>query len=736
MQIDLSNCDREPIHIPGKIQSHGYLLAVDKDTHHIEYCSENIDNLLGFNSLYVLGKSIAQLENLEDATTGLAELQALIFEILEDGFLGVFTSKILVIGEEEYHTILSYSGNNLVIEFEKALEESIDKNNINHIVRNLVNEASFEKVLQEVTSSVKQVIGFDRVMIYQFLEDGTGKVIAEDKNDGVASYMGLHFPESDIPKQARELYVLNKTRLIANVNAVDQVVQSRSKRPLDMSHCKTRAVSPMHIEYLKNMGLCSSFSVSIVVDGKLWGLIACHNYSVKHIDFELRLVAELLGEIISSVINVKSSEEFVEQENKYLKIHQAFLKNLLLDKSVDSILAHSEENLLKVTEADGVAFYFEDRNHHLGKTPPKAFIEGLLQWYFDTHGEELFETNHLAAHYPAAKEHAEFAAGVMIVVLSKKSGDAILWFKPEKKMVIDWAGNQDKHIEQRMKEGELVFEIHPRKSFETYSETVSNRSEAWSTTEIKSAERSKQIILEASLLKSKELKTLNEKLHEAYRDLDTFAYTVSHDLKTPLTVVKANAQMLMRGNLEDPARNKVKSILEGIDDMTYMMDEILKLTRLSNKVLEIQPIDMEELIAKIVYHCSIAMDTAGTKVEVENIIDIQGDATLISQLFQNIIGNALKYSSKEKNPVVKISSFMDNNRVVYKIQDNGIGMPREEIKQIFDLFKRFENAEEFSGSGVGMTIVKNIMDKHNAEVFIDSELNIGTSFFLKFPSEA
>lgn len=732
MGVDLTNCDREPIHIPGKIQGHGYLIAMDQETGHVMYCSNNIEELLEHPPKELLGKSLNIFEKGSSCFNNYKRIEDHINLIKKEGLQEEFSFLVIEIHNVSYYAIFSVSGRYLVIEFEKALMEFRDKGRINSVVRKMVNQEKFDVLFNDVTQEIKRLIDYDRVMIYQFLEDGSGKVIAENKNENLESYLDLHYPESDIPKQARALYVINKVRLIADVQAEDSPLLSLSNEILDMTHCRTRAVSPMHIEYLKNMGVASSFSVSIVVDGNLWGLISCHNYTPKTIDFSVRQSAELLGEIISSVISNKSKESSLVFEGNFRRIHQEYQKRLMMDDYIDNVLFKAENNLLSVTEASGVAMFFEENFHQAGKVPPKEFVLKLIKWFLTQNEGDIFHTNNLTGFLPEAEAYTSCCSGVLIMVLSRETGDAIVWFKPEIKSIITWAGKPEKSVEIRKKDGNMVYEIHPRKSFEAYSELISNKSDSWSKEELKSAEKVKQIVLETSLRKSKELKTLNEKLKEAYDELDTFSYTISHDLKTPLTVIKVNAQLAHRMTDDPSIKDKMQKIVSGTNEMTEMMDEILNLTKLNYSEVLFDTIEMKPLIKKIVEECIIAYNNPKTEVRIGEIYDLRGDQIMIYQLFTNLIGNAIKYSSKVESPVIQVDSRSEKGTTIYEVKDNGIGMNPEDLPKIFELFTRFSNAKAFGGSGVGMTIVKRIMDKHHGEIGITSKVGEGTTFILKF----
>ncbi len=736
MNIDLTNCDREQIHIIGKIQSYAHLIALDIETRKIVFCSENCTELFDSEANTILGKKadflISKINVHQNHILFIEQINL----ILSEGLKDEFGSMMILIKDSPYYAVFSMSANFLVIEFIPAISSVPQKNRINKVVNSLLTEENFQNLLNDVAKEMKNLIAFHHIMIYQFLEDGSGKVIAEEKEDFLSSYMHHHFPESDIPKQARALYVINKTRLIADVDSTDSPILSINSEILDMTHCKTRAVSPMHIEYLKNMGVKSSFSVSIVVKGKLWGLIACHHYEPRRLDFELRQIAELLGEIVSSVIKVKSEEVNAHLEASFIKVQREFQSKLLMEKSFHSFLENKGKSLLKAVNSTGVTLFFEEKYYAFGEVPPQEFAEKLLNWFLENHEEDLFESNHLSSIFPEAEDIGTCCSGVLIMVLSRETKDAILWFKKEKKTTIQWAGEHSKSIEKRIDNGEIIHEIHPRKSFETYVQKVHHQSEKWLPEEKKSAERIKQIILETTLQKSKELKNLNDKLQEAYKELDTFAYTISHDLKTPLTVMKMNAQLLHRTTEDDAAKKKIEKIVENTDSMSGMIDEVLNLTKLKYGEAIFQNVEMQQLLEDVINESKIAHHAEHVNVVVKNVENLYGDQMMIYQLFANILGNAIKYSVKGEKPEVVIESSKNEAFTIYKIQDNGIGIEEKDIPKIFDLFKRFGNAvSDFKGTGVGMAIVKRIIEKHNAEIDVQSKTNEGTTIILKFPNK-
>ena len=290
--IDLSNCDTEPIHIPGQIQSHGFLIAIDEGCI-IKFHSENIRTFLTNLPDNLLGRHIHDIEPL----IGKNEPPDFINQLINFGrgnrsFDQTNPFKTDIQGTA-FYLVIAAAGPFYLLEFEPS--ESDQQGDLQKLIGRTISEMLVDKNLNNLLSNsamqVKRVIDYDRVMIYKFAEDGHGEVVAEAKNENLPSWLGLHYPASDIPKQARELYKLNHTRLIANVNTpTSKILTTRegADQPLDLTYSQLRAVSPIHIQYLKNMHVESSFSISLLYKNELWGLIACHNYSPRFIDYRAR----------------------------------------------------------------------------------------------------------------------------------------------------------------------------------------------------------------------------------------------------------------------------------------------------------------------------------------------------------------------------------------------------------------------------------------------------------------
>lgn len=729
--IDLTNCDREPIHIPGRIQSHGFLLSVDAKSYDITYASENISQHLPATAENLLNKPISTFIEVMIGSNGGLELAHILALGKAQGFDMINPYKLHIDGDP-YYLIIHESGANLVLEFESATLQYDIQHILGKSISEILSSGKMERLLQKAAEEVKRMIEYDRVMIYKFQEDGHGEVVAEVKDEELEPFFGLHYPASDIPVQARELYKLNKTRIIADVSAESSaIVTFEEGLDLDLTHSTLRAVSPVHIQYLKNMGVSSSFSISLLAKGELWGLIACHNYSPKFIDYKAREGCKLIGNILSSALEYRQSESDGEIELAFQRAINELSAQLDKDAEIVSALTKHDTTLLDANDATGVAILFEDKIHILGETPEESQLGGLFHWLRLTMTDSIYYTHNLSGVYKPAEAFSSIGSGILVCMLSRDMGELIVWFKKEQLQTINWAGNPEKPVEPGTNG---MLNLSPRHSFAKFSEIVRNSSVNWRNPEITGAIKLREKINSAINKRANEIRQLNERLKLAYEELDTFSYTISHDLRTPLTSIKSYTELYISKNKnpDDPGKPLLDRVLAGADKMRFLIDEILKLARVGRADIELTKISMREMINEIVQDSVSAFKVPHAQIDIGECPPIDGDPTLVMQVFSNIISNAVKYSAKREVPMVSISGVDENNVIIYSIQDNGIGIEVDHHDKVFELFRRMENVKDFEGTGVGLAIVKRIMERHNARIWFESETDKGTTFYLSF----
>ncbi|MDQ7949460.1 MAG: ATP-binding protein, partial [Pedobacter sp.] len=501
--------------------------------------------------------------------------------------------------------------------------------------------------------------------------------------------------------------------------------------PLDLTHSTLRAVSPIHIQYLKNMGVASSFSVSIMDHGKLWGLIACHNYTPRFINFRERESAKLVGQVLSSAISFREQEEDQHHAVGHRQAVETITRYLLRNIAVEDALINQDYNLKDVLDCKGAAFYFENTLHVTGDVPDEEFIYKLIKWLDEkTYADGYYMSPRLSEDFDLAKHHRLNASGLLACRMGKDLNEYMLWFRPEVKSTVKWAGKPEK-IQQVNEKG--ILHISPRNSFQEWSEQVELTSLAWKKHELDAALSLRDEVNYAISRKATELRIINEKLREAYAELDTFSYTISHDLKNPLATIRSYAQLIKRG-LMDTEKNisMAERIEKGTEKMQAMIDEVLAYSKAGQARLETKAINMQRLLEELRHDLLVSANNPNLKIEIKESPEIYGDEMMILQVFSNLMGNAVKYSKKSVPSLVSVTGIKSDNEVVYAIEDNGIGIPKDQHTSIFELFARATASNEFEGSGVGLSIVKRILEKHNGNIWLDSQPGRGSVFFVSF----
>lgn len=731
---DLTNCDKEPIHIPGKIQSHGFLIATDA-AFSITYCSENVSNYLPVTANEILGQYLGRLEQYiikADHPDFLAQLIRL--GNTPQGY-EPNNPYLIKIGEQLFNLIVGKSGNYYMLEFEPEFSDL--KSDLQRVIGSSLSEMLADKNLSQLlfktAQQVKRIIGYDRVMIYKFHEDGHGEVVAEAKNEALENWLGLHYPASDIPKQARELYKVNLIRLISDVNqepAPILTISDHDTDPLDLTNSVLRAVSPIHIQYLKNMGVASSFSISLLSDGELWGLIACHNYTPRFINYKDREAAKLVGQVLSSALSFRQHEDNQHKSTRLKDSVDTLSRHLSRNNNVEESLLSHEITLKDAVDAAGAALIYDNQLNITGNSPDEAFVLNLVKW-LNTHMEgDIFSTNSLPGVYEPARLVKDKACGLLACRLSKDLREYMLWFRPEVIATVKWAGNPEKPA---IADGNGLMQISPRTSFEVWSQQVQDTSLSWSKQDIRSALLLKDEVNYTISRKANELRKLNEKLREAYEELDAFSYTISHDLKNPLTTIKSYSQLLNgKFNLEPKAQYMVERILSGAEKMQEMIHEVLNYSKVGQSKISATPIDMDQMLHDLKHDLLVASDNPELRIEIGDTPDINGDNTMVFQVFSNLLSNAVKYSKKSESPFVTVKGEQKPSFVQYSITDNGIGIQPHEQDRIFGLFSRSDEVRDYEGSGVGLAIVKKILEKHQGRIWVESAPGQGSTFNVTF----
>ncbi len=480
--VDLTNCDREPIHLIGSIQPHGFVLAFTKDALMVKHCSANASKMLGIET-DLLGCSIDEIFDIDLC-------EQIRQSVPSFDFAKISPLPLTILGRSEpfYQATFCQSGNLLLMECE-AISKSVSSSTLNtdwqlaSVCSALFAAKKVSDLLTRIAIEVRRITDFDRVLVYKFDQDWNGDVVAESRQEFMPSYLNHKFPATDIPSQARDLYTKNWIRLLVDVDAtpVSMLCQDELEvaPPIDLSYAVLRSMSPIHIEYLKNMNVKASMSVSIVENGKLWGLIVCHHNSPKFVDVHIRSICQLFAQALSLLVAQMESHELVKYRLELKNTQDKLLRSFSTKTELVSGVRQSGTTILKVARASGFVLFFEGTVTCIGETPPNVILGDLRDWLNST-SEKVVCSSKLSTVYPEAQFFNDTMAGLLAVPICKESGDWLIWFRRELIEEVKWAGEPTKYEISDSDQGQL----HPRKSFRLWKETVYGTSSRWISCEI------------------------------------------------------------------------------------------------------------------------------------------------------------------------------------------------------------------------------------------------------------
>lgn len=494
--VDLTNCDREPIHLLGAIQPLGYLIAVSADWM-VSFVSANVKGLLGEGPDAVIGSPLTRYLSRELVHSLRNAVQNLVTEDASERIAGA------AVGDEgaTFDVTVHLSGSNIIVEFEAAEAHPAAAGHLTTVRSAIVRLRTyneFKGLAGYAAQFVRLFTGFDRVMVYRFLPDGAGEVVAEARQSNLEPFLGLRYPASDIPSQARELYTRNPIRTIADINAEPvPLVPSKSPtgHPLDLSHSVLRSVSPIHIEYLQNMGVGASMSVSLIKDGTLWGLIACHHMSPKSVPGSVRHACDLFAQMFSLCIDNLERAARVADEERASRVHTLVLSTVARHGSEIGELAKLAPTFRDFIRCDGLAICVDGEVHTDGQTPDPDEIGGVVQFLNRAAASQILSLDDIGSVYPEGREFASRAAGLLAIPISRTPRDYLIFFRREIPQVVKWAGKPEKDVAY----GPNGPRLTPRKSFEAYQESVRGKCEAWGERELVLAQSLRTTLLEVVL---------------------------------------------------------------------------------------------------------------------------------------------------------------------------------------------------------------------------------------------
>lgn len=730
----LANCADEPIRFPGAIQPHGALLTLREPDLQIVQVSANVASLFNHPPETLLGQPLDTLLGADNART----VQQIASQL---NFIDAPALHVTLNGNE-FEGLLHRHQGVLVLEFEPRYEHFQPKSvngrasNLGKMLQRLQSAKTLQALYEISVSEIQAMTGYDRVLIYRFEEEGHGQVIAEASAPSMELFNGLFFPASDIPEQARELYRTNWLRIIPNADYEPVPLLPKlhpdTGQPLDLSFATLRSVSPIHCQYMKNMGVLSSMSISLMKGDKLWGLISCGNREPLHVPNDLRTTCQTIGQVLSLQISAMEALDISRQREE--KVEALNTLNQAMSASADTVfdgLAQCPQVLMDLVLAGGVAIIEGQQLHRYGNCPEPAQIRALHKWLQDA-GQPVFASHHLSAVYPPAADYQPVASGVLAMSLPKPVDNGVLWFRPEVKENIQWSGDPQKPL--ALEKSDAGLRLRPRTSFEIWKVEMAGISTKWSSGDRFAANDLRRSALENDLARQ----VLREQ--QAVHARDELVAVVSHDLRNPMTVISMLCGMMQKAFSSDGAHTsrRISSAIDTMQQaaarMNVLLEDLLDTSKIEAGRYTVKPVplDVSQILEEAYALLAPLAQEKGVDLSfnAEPGLQINADPERLFQVLSNLIGNAIKFTPRQGK--IGISAMSNGEEIVFAVRDSGEGIAPDQLPHVFDRYWTLTENNP-TGSGLGLYITQGIVKAHGGRIEAESELGRGSEFRFTVP---
>ncbi|WP_221091304.1 ATP-binding protein [Deinococcus aquaedulcis] len=716
------NCEREPIHLPGSVQPHGALLTADADSLQVLQVSANLEALLGVAPSALLGQGLATLLGADELPPLLAALPPGVPDALQYRALLRRAERTWALTAHRVDALL-------VLELEADEPQSATgPQALRNAAFALEGAATLAELVQVAAERVRDLTGFDRVMIYRFAPDASGEVIAEACQPELKPFLGHRFPEADIPAQARALYVRHLLRLTADTEAAPAPLEPRlnpqTGAPTPLGGAVLRATSPMHLQYLRNMGVRASLSVSLVQGGQLWGLIACHHGAPHVVPPATRTALDYLGRLLNLQLGVKARADTDAFRQTLLARRTRILAAAAHSVSPLETLSAPELDLPGLMRAERAVVFFEGHWRVCGPPLADAQVEALLTW-LRTQPDPVVHTESLRELWPETPL-GDAACGLLAIRVGAGWQEGVVWLRPGLTTQVAWGGAPPEAAKS---------ELGPRQSFETYLQTVRGRAAPWYPGELEEAS-DLQLALTAHLgERLGVVRALNTELERANMEWRQYAFVIAHDLQEPTRLITQFADLFelrYRTQLDESGERMLSFLRQETARLRSLTTDLYTYTALlSAPPPARRPADLGALTKQALAELAPELKQTGAQVEVGALPTVVGDPEGLRTLLHHLLRNALTFGGTP--PQVRVFGARAGQGWTLSVQDQGPGIAPEYHDKVFGLFQRLERRERSPGNGIGLALCRKIAERHGGHLALRSVPGQGSTLTLTLP---
>lgn len=694
--MDLEDCDREPIHVPGSIQPHGLFLIADARTLEVVAGAGDLEGRL---SLDWLGASLSTLIR-QDVAALLAETP----ERLGGTVIGARVDT----GRERLDVAIHRAGDRLLVELEPGSEPPMGAgatlSRLDAFATGFERAGDLRTLCERAAAAFRTLTGFDRVMVYRFLDDDAGRVVAEDRDPSLGTFLHHHFPASDIPRQARALYVRSRSRSIPLIDYRPQPIRPAAYASTDLSDVAVRSVSPVHLQYLRNMGVAASASISIVKDGMLWGLIACHHRTPRRLPPDIRAAAATLASSLARQIRAKEEAETYRERLRLRAAEDVVVPKLAGAIGLPQSVERVKEELRAMMDADGFALAHGVNVVCVGRCPPKEVVVQIAQWAHGKAAGEPLATHELDKLLPDAAAYNAQASGLLAMSLIDEGG-TLLWFRAEQVEEVEWAGNPHKSVS--LTPGET---LTPRASFATWTEAVRGRSRRWTLEEVEAAHRLRRAFHDAH--QARQLRLLNKELARTLAEReallaqkDLLMKEVDHRIQNSLQLVSGFLSMQARA--AGPGE-----VASHLSEAQARLSAVAQVHRRLYRDDQIETVDLARYLEELAGDMKVSLGSewgSRMRLDLAPVLIPSDRAVNVGLVMTELVINATKYAYGGEPGPISITLEQHRHRLRLIVADEGRGKSGDNVgfgsRMMTAMVARLDGAIDYDDNRPGLRAI-------------------------------